>query len=165
MIYLDNASTGVVDEGAVDFAKDYYLNNYFNPSALYRQGVKITADLNKIREQIASYFGSGYETVFTSCGTEADNMVLNSFSKRGNIIISAGEHSAVYEFAKKLIKEGKEVKIAKIQPNGKVDEDDLISLVDENTVLVSVIHLNNETGAINDIEDLAFKCKQKNSHY
>ena len=163
MIYLDNAATAVLDKMALQKACQYYEDNYFNPSALYKQGVKLSGDITSIREQISAYFGPSYETVFTSCGTEADNMVLKAFSKHGNIVISAGEHSAIYECAKSLISVGKDIRIAKINQDGSVNEDSLLSLIDENTTLVSVIHVNNETGAINDISALSEKCKRKNS--
>lgn len=161
-IFLDNASTSKPDERALKLATDYYLKNYHNPSSLYKEGVEVSLFLEKIREKLLSFFGIGYEVVFTSCGTESDNTVLEAYSKRGNIVISAGEHSAVYEKAKKLKEKGCDVRIAKLNKNGCVNEESLFSLVDENTKLVSVIHINNETGAVNDVDKLAKKCKEIN---
>lgn len=161
-IYLDNASTSKPDEQALNKASKYYLSNFHNPSSLYKEGVNVSLFLDKIREKISSFFGFDYEVIFTSCGTESDNTVLDAYSKRGNIVISAGEHSAIYEKAKKLREKGGDIRIAKLNKNGCANEESLFSLVDENTKLVSVIHINNETGAVNDVDGLAKKCKEKN---
>lgn len=161
-IYLDNASTSKPDEQALNKASEYYLSNFHNPSSLYKEGVNVSLFLDKIREKISSFFGLDYEVIFTSCGTESDNTVLDAYSKRGNIVISAGEHSAIYEKAKKLREKGCDIRIAKLNKNGCVNEESLFSLVDENTKLVSVIHINNETGAVNDVDGLAKKCKEIN---
>ena len=80
MIYLDNAATTKPSSEVLENATKYYLENYYNPSALYRYGVQISTELNKIREQISQIFGIKYESVFTSCGTESNNMVFNHFS-------------------------------------------------------------------------------------
>ena len=161
MIYLDNASTTKPFEKALSQATAFYEENFFNPSSLYRGAVNLSTEIARIRDKISGYFGTKYQTVFTSCGTEADNMVLNHFSKRGNIVTTLGEHSAIYETAIKLKNAGVDVRFAKINKNGSVNEESLLSLIDDKTSLVSVIHLNNETGALNDIENLAKKCKQK----
>lgn len=161
-IYLDNASTSKPDEQALNKASEYYLSNFHNPSSLYKEGVNVSLFLDKIRKKISSFFGLDYEVIFTSCGTESDNTVLDAYSKRGNIVITAGEHSAIYEKAKKLREKGCDIRIAKLNKNGCVNEESLFSLVDENTKLVSVIHINNETGAVNDVDGLAKKCKEIN---
>lgn len=163
-IYLDNASTTRPDESALNNAVEYYTQNFYNPSSLYSGGVEVSLHLEKIREKIQSFFGKNYEVIFTSCGTESDNTVLESFSHKGNIVISAGEHSAIYEKAKKLKENGKEIRIASLNKNGSVNEESLYSLIDDNTSLVSVIHINNETGAVNDVEKLAKKCKEINKN-
>ncbi len=161
MIYLDNASTTKPFSQALAKATEYYEQNFYNPSSLYRGGVGVSIEISKIREKISKIFGAKYETIFTSCGTESDNMVLNYYAKKGNIVTTLGEHSAIYETSKQLKHSGIDVRFAKLNKNGSVNEEDLLSLVDDKTSLVSVIHINNETGAINDIENLAKKCKQK----
>ncbi len=161
MIYLDNASTTKPFSKALNEASKYYEEKFFNPSSLYRGGVEVSSEISKIKDKIANIFGAKYETIFTSCGTESDNMVLSNYAKRGNIVTTLGEHSAIYETVKHLKLNGADVRFAKLNKNGSVNEEHLLSLVDEKTSLVSVIHVNNETGAINDIENLAKKCKQK----
>lgn len=104
----------------------------------------------------------GYELIFTGSGTEADNQVLFSAGRRGNVVLSEGEHAAVYESAKELARRGAEVRFAKLREDGSVNAEDLLAKVDENTSLVSVIHVNNETGAINGIAELSAAVKAKN---
>ncbi len=161
MIYLDNAATTKPDIDILNEVSKYYNDNFFNPSALYREGVKVSSDLDKIKNYFSNIFGVGYEIVFTSCGTESNNMVLNHFSKRGNIVTTLGEHSAIYEKAKDLKNKGVDVRFAKLNDDASVNVDDLMSKIDEKTSLVSVIHINNETGAINDIENIAKIIKNK----
>lgn len=163
MIYLDNAATSIPFSNALSVATKFYEENYYNPSSLYRGGVELSVEINKIRDKISKIFGSKYETIFTSCGTEADNTVLNYYAKKGNIVTTLGEHSAIYELVKQFKNLGYDIRLAKLNKNGSVNEEDLLSLVDDKTSLVSVIHINNETGAINDIENLAKKCKQKSN--
>ncbi len=104
-----------------------------------------------------------FELVFTSCGTESDNQAIFSFARRGNAITSAGEHSAVSVCFDELKKRGViEARYAPLQSDGRVDVDKLVELVDEKTSFVSIMHVNNEMGAINDINAIAKRVKQKN---
>lgn len=162
MIYFDNAATTKPDVESLKACADLYCDNFFNPSALYRGGLDVKVRIEAARERISAYFSADYEVMFTSCGTEADNTVIYSYSKRGNVVTSAGEHSAVYETFKALKARGVDVRFAKVDAVGKVDVDDLESLIDENTSLVSIVHVNNETGAINDINRLSLVVKSKN---
>jgi len=163
LIYLDNAATTKPDENLLNEANNYYLSNFYNPSGLYKGGVELQTEINRIREHISLIFGANYNLIFTSCGTESNNMVLNHFSKRGNIVTTLAEHSAIYEKAKDLKNKGVDVRFAKINKDGSVNVEHLLSLIDDNTTLVSVIHVNNETGAINNIEELAKKIKEKSN--
>ena len=137
---------------------------FFNPSALYAGGLETHREIERAREELLSLIAGGenYALIFTSCGTEADNQALFGAVKRGNLVISAGEHAAVYEAAKELKNRGVELRIAPINRDGSVNEEGLLSLVDAGTALVSIIHVNNETGAVNQIAELAKKVKQKN---
>ena len=165
MIYLDNAATTRPLKTAVEGAKKALDAVYFNPSALYQGGLEVHRELERAREEVLSCIADpeNFELIFTSCGTEADNHALFSCAKRGNLVVSAGEHAAVYEASKELKNRGIEVRFAPLNRDGSVDQEELIRLVDANTSLVSVIHVNNETGAINPIFALAEKVKQKNS--
>lgn len=162
MIYLDNAATTKPLKNALIDAN--YINEelFYNPSSKYHGGVTASNVIKNARSVIQSAFGNNFEVIFTSCGSEADNMAIYSYLKRGNAVTSQGEHSAVYEPFIDLKNKGYDSRFAKIDKSGKVIEEDLLSLIDSNTVFVSIVHVNNETGAVNDINRLAKLCKQKN---
>ena len=162
MIYLDNAATTKPDGEILKKNADLYDENFFNPSALYRGGLDVKSRIESAREKINAYFNKNYETVFTSCGSEADNTVILPYAKRGNIVTTAGEHSAVYETFKALKARGADVRFAPIDKCGRVIKEKLLDLIDQKTSLVTVVHVNNETGGINDINDLAKAVKAKN---
>ncbi len=164
MIYLDNAATTRPQKEALKEA-EAAIDNYYNPSALYGGGLEAARAVNKAREEILAlmHCERNFELIFTSCGTEADNQIIFSSARRGNFVTTAGEHAAVYECAKELKGRGVEVRFVPIGKDGSVDSNAVLELVDENTSLVSVIHVNNETGAINPVEEIARRVKEKNS--
>lgn len=165
MIYLDNAATTKPCVAAFLQAQTFITENYFNPSALYREGYALQSELKKARSVLLSKIAdtSNFELVFTSCGTEADNQAIISFAKRGNIVTTAGEHSAVSATVTELKTRGViDARIAPLKKDGRVNVQDLLSLIDEKTSVVSVMHVNNEIGAINDINTIAKLVKQKN---
>lgn len=164
MIYLDNAATTRPNEEALRAAGVYLQTNFYNPSALYREGFTAHKELEAARKNLLSLIASSddFELIFTASGSEADNQALFSCSSRGNIVTTMGEHAAVYNSAKEIARRGLEVRFAKLRADGSVDADNLLSLVDAQTSLVSVIHVNNETGAINPVSELAKKVKEKN---
>lgn len=166
MIYLDNAATTVPDEGAVNAALAY-LKPYgcLNPSALYRAGFEAHKAIDEARRVLLSFVApqGGYELVFTGSGSEADNQAIFSSAKRGNFVTTSGEHAAIYNSAKELEKRGVEVRFAPLNSDGSVNAEALLKLVDDKTSLVSAIHVNNETGAINDIAALAAQVKKINA--
>lgn len=162
MIYLDNAATTKPDEEALDKAVKYYEENFWNPSALYAGGLAVKKRIAEIKENILRYFPLGFEIVFVSCGSEADNTAIFSFARRGNAVTTSGEHSAVYESFNELKKRGVEPRFAKLNADGSVNVENLLDLVDDKTSFVSVVHVNNETGAINDVNKIAELVKKKN---
>ncbi len=164
MIYFDNAATTKPDGECLKIAEKYLNEEYFNPSALYAEGYKLNKELRISRENILGTVADIHKFVleFTSCGTEADNHALFCGGRRGNVVTTLGEHSAVYSAACELKRQGVEVRFANLNADGGVDREHLLSLVDDKTSLVSVIHVNNETGAINDIASIAKEVKAKN---
>lgn len=164
MIYYDNAATTRPNEKAVARAGIYLTERYYNPSALYGGGFAVSGDLKKAREFLLSRVADpvSYELTFTSCGTEADNQAVFCCAKRGNAVTTAGEHAAIYASMTELNNRGVQPRFAKLNADGSVDVDDLLRQVDDKTAFVSVIHVNNETGAINPIADIAKKVKAKN---
>ena len=164
MIYLDNAATTRPDKDAVEAALPYLHEKYFNPSALYGGGVLVQGELRCAREFLLSRIAdkTRFELYFTSCGSEADNTAIFSAARRGNAVTTAGEHAAVYQSFSELRQRNIEPRFAPLLSDGRVDAEALLSLVDDKTTLVSVVHVNNETGAVNDIISLAKAVKSKN---
>ncbi len=164
MIYLDNAATARPDAECYKAAEKYILTDYYNPSALYAGGYNLHLELKKAGRNILSLVADdeNYSIIFTSCGTEADNQAIFCGGRRGNVVTTGGEHSAVFSSATELSRRGIEVRFAGLNPDGSVNEEELLKLVDEKTSLVSVIHVNNETGAVNDIATISEAVKNKN---
>lgn len=165
MIYLDNAATTRPDEGCFAEAQQYILKDYYNPSALYAEGYNLHIILKQAHSNISSLIADDdCELIFTSCGTEADNHALFCGGRRGNVITTLGEHSAVFSAANELKQRGIEVRFAPLNADGSVNAEALYALVDSKTSLVSVIHVNNETGAVNDVNAIAERVKSINKN-
>ena len=163
MIYLDHAATTRPNAAALEKAEEYLREKWFNPSALYGGGLSVHTDLKRARERILSFVAdSSFELIFTSGGTESDNHAVFCGGKRGNVVTTAGEHSAIYRACTELKNRGVEPRFALLRTDGSVNAEELIKLVDEKTSLVSVVHVNNETGGVNDIAALAREVKRKN---
>lgn len=165
MIYLDNAATTKPSERAFERAKEYVTEKFYNPSALYNEGYALQSELKKARSALLSGIAdeAAFELIFTSCGTEADNQAIFGFARRGNAVTTMGEHSAVASPFVELKNRGiAEPRFAPLQKDGQVDVEKLLALVDAKTSFVSVMHVNNEIGAINDVNAIAKLVKQKN---
>lgn len=165
MIYLDNAATTKPSASAFERATAYVTEKFYNPSALYREGFAMQGELKKARSVLLSKVAdeSAFELVFTSCGTESDNQAIFSFARRGNAVTTAGEHSAVSAAFHELKTRGVvEKRIAPLNKDGSVNVEKLLALVDDKTSFVSVMHVNNEIGAINDVNAISKLVKQKN---
>ena len=165
MIYLDNAATTKPSLKAVERAQIYITEKFYNPSALYKEGFALQSEIKKARSVLLNKVAdeSAFEVIFTSCGTEADNQAIFSFARRGNAVTTDGEHSAVLAAFHELKTRGvAEPRYAPLTKEGKVDVEKLLALVDDKTSFVSVMHVNNEIGAINDVNAIAKAVKQKN---
>ena len=166
MIYLDNAATTQPCEEAFERAKSYVTEKFYNPSALYKEGFALQGELKKARSVLLSKIAdeSVFELIFTSCGTESNNQAIFSFARRGNAVTTAGEHSAVAAPLAELKTRGViEPRTAPLLQDGRLDVEKLLALIDEKTSFVSVMHVNNEMGAINDVNAIAKLVKAKNS--
>ncbi len=164
MIYFDNAATTRPLVGALQRAAEFLNELYYNPSARYGGGFAVSKKLGSMRETLLGYSGAsgGYDLIFTSCGTEADGHAIFSCGKRGNVVTTAGEHAAVYSACNELKNRGVEVRFAPVEKDGSVKAESILPLVDEKTSLVSVVHVNNETGAVNNIAAISRAVKEKN---
>lgn len=166
--YLDNSATTVVSENAAKKAYEIMTKNYGNPSSLHSKGILAEYELENARKIIAKALGTSAEEIFfTSGGTEANNTALlgvaQAKKRRGRkIIISAVEHSSIMESAKHLEDEG--FCVARIFPrtDGVIHTEDVLKEVDEDTILASIMRVNNETGAIMPVEGIFSEVKSKN---
>lgn len=169
MVYLDNAATTRVCPEAAEAAVHMMTECFGNPSTTYKLGREAKAAVDKARGQIAGALGCRPDEVyFTSCGSEGDNWALisgaRSMRRRGkHIISSAVEHDAVRKSLDFLEKEGYE--ITRLQPDGAgaIPLERVRAALRPDTILVSLMMVNNETGAINDIAAVARMLKAENS--
>lgn len=163
-IYLDNAATTQPLPSLSALQTEYMRELWHNPSALYRPAGEAARKLGIAREILLRAFGSAeYRCLFTSGGTEGANMVIKqgvSRRKDGNVVCAGFEHPCVEQSFRSL-DAGQEVRFAPVDKYGRTDADALLSCVDERTLLVSVMHVNNETGAKNDVAALASAVKQR----
>lgn len=162
LIYLDNAATTKPSETAINENMRFNTVDYFNASALYHGGVQNKKELNNAKETLKRIVGENFEVIFTSCGSESDNTAVFSYTKRGNAVTTLGEHSAIHVPFSYLKENGYDSRFAKLNLDGSVNIEDLLSKIDEKTVFCSVVHVNNETGAVNDINLIAKLVKEKN---
>lgn len=165
MIYFDNSATTVCSREAREAAEAYMREQYYNPAAAYAPAVKAERDLSSARANIASELAADpSELFFTSCGTESNNTALfgslAALRAKGRVIVSSVEHPSVYEAAIELRERGWEVVFAPVDMTGAVDLEALKSLVTPSTKLVSVMHVNNESGAINDVSAICSAVKR-----
>lgn len=156
MIYFDNSATTMVLPEAADTAMKYMRDQYFNPAAAYSYAVSVERDVNAARTRLASYLGgNASEFIFTSGGTESNNMslsgVLGAIHGKCRIITSAVEHPSVYEPVLAMKERGYDVVVVGVDPTGKLKMDELFAALTPETGYVSIMHVNNESGAINDI--------------
>lgn len=163
--YFDNCATTRVDDDVIRIQTEYATAKYFNPSARSSFSLQIANDIANARSEIAKLLGAtDKELLFTSGGTEADNLAIFGAlrTKKGNIVTSAIEHSAVYNTVMEMSNRGYEVRLANVLPDGHIDVDDFVSKVDKDTLLSCFMHVSNETGAVNDIRLLNNLVKAKN---
>jgi cysteine desulfurase len=156
MIYLDNAATTGMYPECLQSIEKYGIERFFNMSALYAPSVEISKIVKECRNTLLSALHGDGDIVFTSSGTEADNMALFGAKKpkNGRIIVTNGEHAAVYATAVELKNRGYNVEFADVNPDGSLNLSSFEKMLDGDTCLVSVMHVNNETGAINDLKEI-----------
>lgn len=166
MIYFDNAATTKPSSDAVKKANEYNEKMFFNPSALYRAGLKCSNDIKEAKSSILKNLGaaeSKFDVIFTSGGTESDNTAIFCSVKRGVFITDKGEHSAVIKCFNELKNKGHSVWLCGLNEYGEIDKTQLFNYINENKPdFVSIMHVNNETGAINDINFIAETVKKIN---
>ena len=161
MIYFDNASTTRVLEEVNDVISFYNLNDYFNPSSNHLAGHIVNKSVEQARIQIAKLIKSKRnEIIFNSGATEGINTVLKGFvesniEKGNHIVTTKVEHKAVLETCNYLENIGIEVTYLDVDENGLISIDELKETIRDNTLLVSILWVNNETGVIQDIKSIS----------
>lgn len=168
--YLDNAATTKVFFRAAQKMLQMMQKDYGNPSSLHKKGVEAEQQLKEAREIIArSLKVLPKEIIFTSGGTEANNLAIIGTAmanrRAGNhIITSCFEHASVHQPFLYLKEQGFDVDFVSVDSNGHIDLNQLISLVRDDTILVSIVYVNNEIGAIQNIESLVHAVKSINKN-
>ncbi len=168
VIYFDNAATTKPCREAIEASGQMMETAWGNPSSLHTLGLSAQLKVDGAREVIADTLGTKPKNIiFTSGGTEANNLAVNSAvqtkRRRGNrIVASAYEHSSIHHKLEALEKEGFEVVYVPAEKNGIVDPRKIAEKVDEKTILVTVMMTNNEVGGVNDIQRIVKLTKQKN---
>ncbi len=159
--YLDNNSTTPIETRVLEEILPFLKNNYANPSSTHHFGQSINEKVKQARRQIAGFINAEpNELIFTSGATEAINIAIKgiaeSYSSKGNHIITVStEHNAVLDTCKYLETKGFEVTYLPVQKNGLIDLDELNKAIKSTTILVSVMYVNNETGVIHPIKEIA----------
>lgn len=161
MIYLDNSATTKPCIQAVEAMTKAMTENWGNPSALYNFGIDTARELRSARHQVAAALGAEPDRVFfTSGGTEADNWAVfgtvKRLGKRGkHIVTTAMEHHAILNCAKDLEAQGYEVTYLKPDSMGRITVEDLKNALRKDTILVSIMMVNNEVGSVMPISQMA----------
>lgn len=165
MLYFDNASTTKISKESLE-AYNNASEFFYNPSSLYAPSVDVKVMLDNARDYFLKKFKAKDKStfIFTGSATESNNAVLhaNITRKEKKYLISAGEHSSIYETAKKYKENGYNIIFIPLKSNGGVDVDKLMKEIDDNVSFVSIIHVSNETGAINDIKHITRSIKAIN---
>ena len=168
MIYLDYSATTPVDERVLEAMRPYFSASFGNPSSVHRYGQVAEAAVDSARETVASVLNcKPEEIIFTSCGSESDNLAIRGAAyamreKTGArwILASRAEHPAVTKTLQHLEKyEGFLVEWLNVDENGMITPQAVSKAICENTAIVSVMYANNEIGTINPIQDIAEVCR------
>jgi cysteine desulfurase len=165
-IYVDHAATTPMDLRVLEAMSSFFTFHFGNPSSTHKVGTAAREAIEKARLQIAGLINAAPEEVyFTSGGTEADNLALKGYAlgncaKGRHIVVSSIEHHAVLHSAESLRKVGFEVSILGVDALGRVDPQDVKRAVREDTILISVMHANNEVGTIQDVRRIGRIAKE-----
>lgn len=166
IFYLDNAATTKMFDDVKEKSSKFLNVDFYNPSAVYKQSVDVRREVENSRNKLLDFLGglSDDKLIFTGSATEANNMVI--FSQRNfagkKYLFGAGEHPSVKECAKELEKRGYNVLFVPLDKSGRIDEEKYKQMLDSNVVFVSVQHVSNETGAVNNIKRLVSLAKKAN---
>lgn len=165
-VYLDYSATTPVKEEVLNEMLPYFTQNFGNPSSLYTKGLESKEAVDKAREQVANLIGATpKEIYFTGCGSESDNWavfgVAEALKDKGNHIITTKiEHHAMLHSCEHLEKKGYKVTYLDVEADGTVTPEALEAAITDETILISVMMINNEIGTIEPIKELAAVAKK-----
>ncbi len=163
MIYLDHNATTPLDERVLEAMLPFLKTYYGNPSSLYRHGRLVRSAIDTAREQVAALVDvSASQIIFTSGGTEANNLALAIFTEPSKLAVSAIEHPSIIEPALYLKQRGYELTTIAVDSNGCITQQVINQLIKQSPTLVSMMLANNETGVIQPIAHYAEQLKAHN---
>ena len=167
IIYLDNNATTPLDPRVLEAMMPYFTHNFANAASTHQFGLGAYEAVKEARKQVAGLIGAETnEIIFTSGATEAINLaikgVAEGYAYRGKHIVTVStEHSAVLDTCKYLETKGYEVTYLPVKPDGLLDLDTVKNAIRTDTILVSVMHVNNETGVLQPIKEIAALAHEK----
>ena len=170
-IYLDHAATTPTDPRVLETMLPYFSDAFGNPSSIHSLGQETRAAVEEARHKIASLIGAqSEEIIFTSGGTEADNFAIKGAASankhKGNHVITTSiEHHAVLESCKFLEGQGFGVTCLSVDRNGLVDLDEIRRAITAGTILISVMHANNEVGTVQPITDIGKIARERGIYF
>ncbi|MCC6443491.1 MAG: IscS subfamily cysteine desulfurase [Armatimonadetes bacterium] len=165
-VYLDHNATTPLDPEVLEEMMPYLTSMYGNASSLYLLGRKSRAAITKAREQVAALIGAGEDEVFfTSGGTESCNQAIKGIAylkETGHIVTSQIEHHAVMHTCQRLEREGFRVTYLPVDRQGRVNPEDVRAAIADSTILIAVMHGNNEIGTLQPVAEIGLIAKERN---
>lgn len=167
-IFFDNASTTRIDDQVFNEMEPYLKENYGNPSSLHDFGESAHNAVETAREKVANLIGASAEEIyFTSCGTESNNLALWGLARalkgKGNHIISSViEHHSVLNPLKEMKKNGWNISLVPVDKCGLINTKDIENEITGSTILISILHANNEIGTIQKLKEISLIAKKNN---
>ena len=165
MIYFDYSATTPIDPRVLELMTEVHANAIGNPSSVHRFGQKARSTVERARRQISSAVGCDpTEIIFTGSGSEANNLVLRNllYGEKQHVVLSSIEHPSIYNTVKELEPLGITNTVVDVDGAGRVNPDEVLNAIQEETGLVSIMMVNNEVGTVEPIADMANECKNRN---
>ncbi|MEQ1528878.1 MAG: cysteine desulfurase family protein [Methylococcales bacterium] len=160
MVYFDHNATTPIDNRVLEAMQPYLASFFGNPSSLYRQGRVVRSAIDMAREQIAALVGvQPAQVIFTSGGTEANNLALMGAGQQSKLAVSAVEHPSVMEPARYLQQLGHLVDLVNVDGNGVINSQAIEQVIAQQPHFVSIMLANNETGVVQDVAGIAAQLK------
>ena len=169
-VYLDNAATTKIDNEVINEIVKFNEKHYANPSSQYKIAKEVREKIEEAREKIAKYINAeSEEIIFTSGATESNNFAIKGLAlahpEKKHIITSCIEHPSIINTCKSLEKRGYEVDYIKVNEEGIIDIDEIKKRIRKDTLVVSIMWINNEIGTIQPIKEIGEMCKEKGVYF